>query len=248
MGGNASGLPDWFRGEQEARHIGQHADRRTDWSLPCDDPGVRGVALAFAQALRESRPVVTLPPHIYIPFRGRPWNVEDRRILDGTDGNAATGAEEAGIAEGLPVVVETTDFSDLASFTVPSGFVAVLKKIAFDTDDLGWFAPEAVGGTAMGLAAVRFRLSLGNDLTLLPPPGASFGLQGTMERPIEVAYIVPERMTIAVQGISSDTVIWHLVESYLEGYLVPTSEINDAYSSLLDERSSTPADIRRRPC
>ena len=81
----------------------------------CRDQAVRSVALAFAQAIREARPVVTLPPHIFIPFKAKPWRAYERRILDGTAGTNSTGATEAGTGEGITVTAEATNYTDLAT-------------------------------------------------------------------------------------------------------------------------------------
>jgi len=84
-----NGLPrDFQRQVPSSRYLDEHADLHTDRAEVCDDPATRQFARAVATAIKEARPVVTLPPHIYIPFRAKPWRVEDRRILDAASGPA----------------------------------------------------------------------------------------------------------------------------------------------------------------
>lgn len=240
MAGNgineANGLPPGlFRQAQEARYIDQHRD---SWMhLPgANDPSIVTIARTFACAIREARPNVTLPPHIFIPWRAQPFFNEQRYIIDGSaDATVALGAAAAANAEGINVVTESsgnfttntgTPYSGIV--TVPQGKVAVVRAWAAQADDNGYFPDSNTG-----LPVVRFQFRI-NDMAQIFSSGL-LGNDGDIEHPFEVSYVVPSGQTISVVALSTDTNSWHLVETFMKGYFIEVQDINDTLAGLLGE-------------
>jgi len=194
----------------------------------CADTLVQAVACA----VREARPVVTLPPHLFIPWRGDPIFVEARKIIDGSaDGTVAAGASNAGDAEGIEILTQddSNTFVELASYTVPSRRVAIIRSLAFETDRMGLYVDALVGAPP-----VSFLLELGGgQRTLLPV--ARLGTHGTLARPLRVAYVVPQDHRIALKARSNDAVSWHLAEAFFEGHLIQVRDVDETLESLTPE-------------
>lgn len=222
-----NGLPSkLYQQAQESNYIDQHFDE-TMRRPACPDPGAQAFARMLACAIREARPVITLPPHVSPPWRAQPFVIENRGIIDGSnDATVALGASSAADAEGLTATSETSDYSDFASFTVPNGTVAVLKHWAAECDLGGYF----VDGT--GFPVVRFRLAVNGQPTIVP---ASVGLKGALDDPYDVSYVLRQLQTFSVQARSVDTASWHLIQTYLSGYIVPVSELGDEITKLLEK-------------
>jgi len=196
----------------------------------CRDPGVLAIAEALACAIRDARPVVTLPPHLFMPWRADPLFIEARAILDSNVGaDVTTGASNASAAAGIALITQdaATAYGALASYRVPSGSVAVIRRLGVATDELGYFVDNT------GQPAVDFVLSLGDKKTLLPV--GRLGTYGTLEQPLEVSYVVPQDLEIQVLARSKDTTTWHLVEACWEGFLIHVNDIEDTLRSLLPE-------------
>ena len=127
------------------------------------------------------------------------------------------------------MAAESTNFTALAQFTVPRGMFAVIRSWAAQPDLDGWFVD-----TAAALPVVRFRLLLGQQLTINGP--GMLGNVGSLDDPMKVSYVVPEGQLIAIQAFSADAVMWHLVETRFEGYLVETTDFSgDSIKALLHD-------------
>lgn len=233
MGGNGindvSGMP--FGQYDQARalsFVDDHRDRRQPPQFQLD-ARTEMLVRAVACAVRDARPNVTLPPHLFIPWRAQPWFVEARFILNGSsDATVASGASVAAAAEGISVVSETSAFSTdtNGTLTVPKGRVAVVRQWAAQPDDGGYFTPSGAE-----LPVVRFRLAI-SDLPQINSPGL-LGNHGDLDHPFDVSYVVPEGHTIAVEARSVDENMWHLIETFMTGYYIEVQDINDTLRGLV---------------
>lgn len=198
----------------------------------CEDPNVLAIARAVGCAIREARPVVTLPPHVSIPWRGFPLFVETRRIVDGSgDATVAAGASNASEAEGIELATQdaASAFVEISAYTVPTGKVAVMRRLGFATDEGGYYV-----NPSLGTPVVSFQVQLGGRGGTLLPIGR-LGVAGTLEQPLEVAYLVPQDQAIVLRARSEDTASWHLCEAFWEGWLIDVQDIDDTLRSLVPE-------------
>lgn len=203
--------------------------RESDYADPhgqAVDPSHKALAREIAKSIRDVRPIVTLPPNTFMPWRGVPFLVETRFIIDQTSNITINGGStNAGNAEGLTVFQESAQFdtTNAGKLTVPSGMIAVIRKWGAQTDDLGYWH-DASG------PLVQFILSMGGDQSQFP-----IGLEGNtgkLDRPFEVSHVVPQSLVIAVKAQSRDTTMWHLVETFMSGYLIRHDDINETLTSL----------------
>lgn len=240
MAGNGinevSGLPaDQYRQARARSFVDNHRDA---WQPPppASDPQTLSLARALSCAVRDARPNVTLPPHIFIPWRAQNFFCETRFILDGSgDATVALGAARAATAEGIQSVSETSNFttvpgnlggtSGAGTILVPQGKVAVVRHWAAQVDDGGYFL-----NTDTNLPFVQFSLAI-DGLRSVFSPGL-LGNQGNLENPFDVSYVVPEGQTIAVVARSFDTNSWHLIETWFDGYFIEVNDINDTLRGL----------------
>jgi hypothetical protein len=238
MGGpnQYGGLPPGLKRQAaEAVWADNHVDRRMPVPVD-DDPQVVAMARTIACAIRDSRPVVTLPPHIFIPWKAKPWFVETRWILNGsTVASVDSGASAAASAEGISVVSESTEYTTVGSagsgvisgtYTVPKGYVAILRQWAAQCDDGGYFQDSSTGQPF-----VKFILVFdGNEPTILSP--GLLGNDGDLDHPFDVSYIIPENHTVAVLAKSTDQNAWHLIETFMKGYLIEAQDVNDTFGAI----------------
>lgn len=195
---------------------------------PCDDPAMLSVARTLACAIRDARPVITMPPHLFMPWRAQPFLLESRFILNGSATQAVVdGAAAAASANGVPQVTEVGGFNRQAQFVVPGGTIAIVRQWGAQTDDGGYFIEDGNSDPV-----VQFRLHLGEENVIFPP--SLLGNVGTLDRPFEVSYAVPASTPISVDAQSTDANMWHWVETFVSGYLVQTNDINETLNSLLD--------------
>lgn len=233
----ASGLPvGAFRQARVANYMDDHVDARMP--VPqCTDPNILALARAIACSIKEARPNVTLPPHIYIPWKAQPWFLENRMIFSAsTDATIAAWATEAGDAEGINVLSETgggfvPDPGNgtgvgRGTYTVPKGQVLILREWAAQVDDGGYFIDESTG-----YPIVRFSLNISQERTIYSV--GLLGNKGNLENPFAVSYVIPEGHTVAIQVANSDNNMWHLIESYMSGHLIATRDINDTLAGLI---------------
>lgn len=214
------------------------ADSHVDKYMPppvCDDPNIQSLARTIACSIRDARPVVTLPPHIFIPWRAKPWFVETRFILNGsTDTAVDAAADSAATAEGITSVSETSNFTTVpagtsvvsGTFIVPKGKVAILREWAAQTDAGGYFKDSTTGQPF-----VRFVLIFDGLETTIQSPGL-LGNDGDLDHPFDVSYVIPENHTVAVLARSTDPNMWHLIETYMKGYLIEAQDVNETLSGV----------------
>lgn len=232
MSGPYGGLTGNYKQAKQAAWVDRFAT--ADQSVPsCADPNLVAIARTMAEAIRAARPVVSLPPNVFIPWRGKPWMREARFILDGSnDATVALGAAAAASAEGLTAVTETTSFTTVGganpgSFTVPNGMIAVVRAWGAQCD-LGGYFPD----TNTGIPVVKFVLDFSGDRTLFPI--GLQGVMGTVDNPFDVSYIAMPNTVVGVLAFSSDTACWHLIETSLAGHLIPSTDIDDTLNALLE--------------
>lgn len=240
MAGNGinefSGLPPGQYRQARARDFVD--DHRDAWqpTPPDTNPQTLAFARTIACAIRDARPSVTLPPHIFMPWRSQNFFCETRFILNGSSVAAVDlGAAEAGDAEGIQVVTESDAFVTVpgaqpavmsgGTIIVPRGKVAVVKHWAGQVDDGGYFLDESTL-----LPFVLFSLSISGNEQIFSP--GLLGNTGNLEAPFEVSYVVPEGQTIAVLAKSTDQNMWHLVETYFDGYFIEVQDINETLRAI----------------
>lgn len=240
MAGNgineANGLPPALFRQARARNFVD--DHRDTWQPPppASDPQTLSLARALACAIRDARPSVTLPPHIFMPWRAQNFFCETRFILNGSSVAAVDlGAAEAGDAEGIQVVTESAAFTTVpgtqpsvlsgGTIVVPQGKVAVVKHWAGQVDDGGYFLDEDTL-----LPFVLFSLAIDGNQQIFSP--GLLGNRGNLDAPFEVSYVVPEGRTIAILAKSTDQNMWHLVETYFDGYFIGVQDINETLRAI----------------
>ncbi len=240
MAGNgineASGMPPNQYRQARARSFVD--DHRDNWQAPppTSDPQTLALARALACAVRDARPSVTLPPHIFIPWKAQNFFCETRFILNGSSAAAVdNGAAAAASAEGILRVTETAGAFTTVTGTqpnatlagtilVPNGKVAVVRHWAAQTDDGGYFLDSS------NVPVVQFQLSIDGNPSIFSP--GLVGNQGTLDAPFDVSYVVPEGMTIAVLAKSTDQNMWHLVETFFDGYFIEVQDINETLRAI----------------
>jgi hypothetical protein len=145
------------------------------------------------------------------------------------------GAAEAASAEGIQRVSETVEFSTVpgtqpgtpgaGTILVPNGKVAVVRHWAAQPDDGGYFRDSSTG-----LPVVQFSLAIDGNRQIFSP--ALAGNHGTLADPFDVSYVIPEGQTIAVVAKSTDEDMWHLVETYFDGYFIEVQDINETLRAI----------------
>jgi hypothetical protein len=240
MAGNGinefSGMPaNQYRQARARNFVDDHRDA---WQpVPPDtSPDALALARTIACAVRDARPSVTLPPHIFIPWRAQNFFCEARFILNGSStASVDLGAAEAASAEGIQRVSETVEFSTVpgtqpgtpgaGTILVPNGKVAVVRHWAAQPDDGGYFRDSSTG-----LPVVQFSLAIDGNRQIFSP--ALAGNHGTLADPFDVSYVIPEGQTIAVVAKSTDEDMWHLVETYFDGYFIEVQDINETLRAI----------------
>jgi len=201
--------------------------------VPCVDPQTKAFLYAASCAIREARPVVTLPPQNFIPFHAQPWFVENRVILNGSlDPLVDVGAVEAASADGLGTPIsEVGGFATIILFNVPRGYMGFLKKWGADSDEGGYFLNNALTPPT---PFVQHSLTISDGKTIISP--ALRGVHGTTEMPFqdEIMYLVPEDHQIEIRSMSTDPSMWHLIEAFMLGYIVETNKISEMLGDLLN--------------
>src|SRR5437016_6933672 len=144
-------------------------------------------------------------PSVVLEWHGEPWIVEAQVIaVRARDSPAAGAAAEVSRASGFPVVAPEAPggFVPIATFKVPPRHVAILRQWAAEPD-------------ALGDGLVKIVLDFSGERTLFPP--ALRGLAGSIDRPFDVAQVVPEDREIAILAQVEDPETWHFVECLLAG-------------------------------
>lgn len=232
-GAYGNGLPGEFHGSWS------EADDLRDAPLKrvCSDPVGRAFARAFACTLKRVRLNVNLPPNIFQPDHATPFVVEDKCILVSqnpavTSANQAligTAATAAGQADQCRVVSETsTGFKRMASFVVPPNHVAIVRTWAFQTDPLGYDILTTTVGSIQ--TAVQVKLTLEKGRTLQDP--SQLGFVGNFDTPFDVSFVIGPNSRVSVDAFNNDPVTWHLIESYIKGYVIPTNMANEELSGI----------------
>lgn len=240
MAGNGinefSGLPPGQYRQARARSFVD--DHRDTWqpTPPATDPQTLAIARTIACAVRDARPSVTLPPHLFMPWRSQNFFCETRFILNGSsDADVDLGAAEAANAEGIQVVTESAAFVTVpgvqpavmsgGTILVPQGKVAVVKRWAAQTDDGGYFQdPDTL------VPVVQFSMAVDGNFQIFSP--GLLGNRGTLDSPFEVSYVVPEGQTIAILAKSTDQDAWHLIETWFDGYFIEVQDINETLRAI----------------
>lgn len=231
MSGNVpfrSGVP--VQRQVDSRWIEEAA---CDASLAGCPPEMRSLAKAIVLALKEHRPAVILPPQNFMPFHNEPFLAEDRAVIipaGNTDAAITTATAAASNAEHIRQITDTSPgWKQLANFKVPYGHIAVLSKWGAQPDPLGFDFIDA----AFKTTCVQFQLEIQSGTSMLPTSLQGVA-NGSVCSPFQSAYLIPEDMTIAVAAVNNDPDTYHFVDSFLSGYLVPVTKINDTYGALLE--------------
>jgi len=148
-----------------------------------------------------------------IGWRGEPWIAEGQIVaVRARDSPAAKAGAEVSRASGFPLVAPEAPggLVPVVSFKVPRRHVAILRQWAAEPD-------------ALGQGLVKIVLDFSGDRTLAPP--VLRGLAGSLDRPFEIAHVVPEDREIAILAQVDDDSSWHLIEAFIAGDLVEMSEI-----------------------
>lgn len=160
-------------------------------------------------------------PTAVLEWHGEPWIVEAQVIaVRARDSAAGKAAAEVSRASGFPVAAPEAagGFVPVASFKVPTRHVAILRRWAAEPD-------------ALGSGLVKIVLDFSGERTLFPP--GLRGLAGSLERPFEVAQVIPEDREITILAQVDDDSTWHFVEAFLAGDLVDMSEVERTQGALL---------------
>ena len=159
-------------------------------------------------------------PSAVLEWHGEPWIVEAQVIaVRARDSPVAGAAAEVSRASGFPVVAPEAPggFVPIATFKVPTRHVAILRRFAAEPD-------------ALGDGLVKIVLDFSGERTLLPP--VLRGLAGSLDRPFEVAEVVPEDREITILAQVEDDQAWHFVEAFLAGDLVDMTQVEAAQGGL----------------
>lgn len=188
------------------------------------NPDVVELSREIAAQICEARPVVTLPPHLFLPWEARPYIAEGKIVVAGSSA-AGTAAAFIADAEGIDYSELTANWDAVASISIPSGMIYVLRKWAGEcSDPLG-----------MDSGFVSFRLNLnGNAIDF---PTRLLAMAGDFDRPFEVAYAIPGGPTAVVEVLarSDDALCPHVAAAYLDGFFVPTNNVNETLAALLGD-------------
>jgi hypothetical protein len=185
----------------------KQTDPRGDQKSPCCDGPIK------------------LPPHLYIPWRGKATVREGSIILPATAGTGKTEAAIA-VAAGITLasdspVVDVTVGE--ATLTVPKGFSFILREWAVEArDDLAYLNGH-----------VTFKLVNGEDVTPFKP--RNYGFKGSFSNPIETVEVTRESKIIKIVASNGSTTVPHVVDAYFWGYLIETNKYNEDASYLFDD-------------
>lgn len=189
------------------------------------NPDVVELASEIAAQICEARPVITLPPHLYLPWNAKPYVAEGKIVIAGATAAGTAAAFIVDAEVGVTYTETLGTWDTIASISVPPGTLLVLRRWAAEcSDPLG-----------IDTGFVTFRLSLNGNAVDFPT--RLLGMAGDFDRPFEVSYAIPGSTSavVAVQARSADTLCPHVVAAYLDGYFVASNNINDTLAALLGD-------------
>lgn len=225
-----NGLPPGFFRQVSDRPI---EDMTCDPHAPSEVlPYMEQFGQALAYALKQFRPVVTLPPQNFLPYKGQPFFVEDRCTLiprGNTSAAIGTATTTAAAAEHVRAITEVSSApKTLASYKVPKGTIAVIRQWIGQPDELGYDLIDVTNG----IAAVQIVLRINGQPIIWP--NSPRGLSGSLDVPYEVGFVAPEDSVISVTAVNNDTATFHFIDSYIQGYVIPSNHIAEMFDSLLE--------------